>query len=161
TLEQYWETKQKIFQNQSEDDWAVYNCDDPRVRSLALSSSPDVPVAQGVWTTGQNLTAASDPELDVFWVDDVLTLRLAGEGIPVIAHDQVPLHGGHNRANLSAALGAVAAAIGPEVLRSRVTAIADAIRNFQALPHRLEIVARAGGITWVNDSQSTIPDATI
>jgi UDP-N-acetylmuramoylalanine-D-glutamate ligase len=39
--------------------------------------------------------------------------------------------------------------------------IADAIRNFPTLPHRLEIVAQRDGITWVNDSQSTIPDASI
>ena len=38
---------------------------------------------------------------------------------------------------------------------------ADAIRNFQSLPHRLEVVARKDGVTYVNDSQSTIPDASI
>ena len=63
----------------------------------------------------------------------------------------------------------VAAAVGSQLLRRLAldiqnrlkNQIADAIRNFQSLPHRLEIVARKDGVTYVNDSQSTIPDASI
>jgi UDP-N-acetylmuramoylalanine--D-glutamate ligase len=41
------------------------------------------------------------------------------------------------------------------------TRIANAIRRFTGVPHRLETVAQRAGIRWVNDSQATIPMAAI
>ncbi|GIW16877.1 MAG: hypothetical protein KatS3mg064_0034 [Tepidiforma sp.] len=42
-----------------------------------------------------------------------------------------------------------------------VTAMARAIRTFAGVPHRLEIVGRAGGALWVNDSIATSPERTV
>lgn len=39
-------------------------------------------------------------------------------------------------------------------------AIRDALRAFRLDPHRIEVVARAGGVTWVDDSKATNPHAT-
>lgn len=162
TLEQYWETKLKLFQNQHEDDWAVFNCDDKRVEAQAQAEPPlGGSVAQGVWTSGRNLADSEALEFDVFWQNDVLKVRREGGAFPVVSLAQVPLYGAHNRANLSAAVAAVVSVIGLEEASKKTTAIAHAIENFQPLSHRLEIVARQNGITWVNDSQSTIPDATM
>jgi UDP-N-acetylmuramoylalanine--D-glutamate ligase len=36
-----------------------------------------------------------------------------------------------------------------------------ALRDFRALPHRLEVVHEADGVRWVNDSIATIPEAAI
>ncbi|MFT4230060.1 MAG: UDP-N-acetylmuramoyl-L-alanine--D-glutamate ligase [Microbacterium sp.] len=38
-------------------------------------------------------------------------------------------------------------------------AIRDALRGFRLDPHRIEVVATAGGITWVDDSKATNPHA--
>jgi UDP-N-acetylmuramoylalanine--D-glutamate ligase len=38
-------------------------------------------------------------------------------------------------------------------------AIRDALRSFRLDPHRIEVVARHGGITWVDDSKATNPHA--
>ncbi len=38
-------------------------------------------------------------------------------------------------------------------------AIRDALRGFRLDPHRIEVVAAAGGITWVDDSKATNPHA--
>ncbi len=38
---------------------------------------------------------------------------------------------------------------------------AEAVREFAGLPHRLESVATIGGVSWVNDSIATIPEAAV
>jgi UDP-N-acetylmuramoylalanine--D-glutamate ligase len=77
---------------------------------------------------------------------------------PVIATDEIPLAGAHNHANVACTLAALFAALGEKVLLKTDT-IATAIKNFSSLPHRLEVVA-SNGVTWINDSQATIPDAS-
>ena len=70
------------------------------------------------------------------------------EDLP-LAPDQIRLRGPHNRENALAAT-AVARADGvPD------GAIADALRAFAGVPHRLEEVGTVDGILYVNDSKAT------
>src|SRR5438477_3077991 len=39
--------------------------------------------------------------------------------------------------------------------------VREAVRTFQALPHRLEPVGTCDGITFYDDSIATVPDATL
>jgi UDP-N-acetylmuramoylalanine--D-glutamate ligase len=73
---------------------------------------------------------------------------------------EVPLGGTHNRANVAAALAALWAAGGAQVLERRAD-VARAVREFESLPHRLELVAEKNGVRWINDSQATIPEAAV
>lgn len=76
-------------------------------------------------------------------------------GAPLLPAGDIPLPGRHMLSDtLCAALGAHLAGVAPE-------AVADAIRSFRGVPHRLETVAERGGVRWVNDSQATIPLAAI
>ncbi len=75
------------------------------------------------------------------------------EGTVFTADDPLPaepaLPGRHNRANAAAAtLAARAAQVAED-------AIAEALRTFRGVPHRLELVAERGGVRWVNDSIAT------
>ena len=68
-----------------------------------------------------------------------------------------PLKGAHNRLNAAAALSA-AQKCDPQ------TSMADwttALYSFQSLPHRMEYVGCFDGVTYYNDSISTIPQAAI
>jgi UDP-N-acetylmuramoylalanine--D-glutamate ligase len=57
--------------------------------------------------------------------------------------------GAHNRANAAAAtLAARAAGVGDD-------AIAQALRTFDGVPHRLELVRELHGVRWINDSKAT------
>ncbi|MEO6264287.1 MAG: UDP-N-acetylmuramoyl-L-alanine--D-glutamate ligase, partial [Luteimonas sp.] len=67
----------------------------------------------------------------------------------------LPLPGRHNRGNLCAALTAI------EALGLDATALAPHAATFRPLPHRLQTLGTRGGITWVNDSISTTPHASI
>lgn len=68
---------------------------------------------------------------------------------------QLPLAGDHNGLNLCAALAVI------DALGLDARAALPAARTFQPLPHRLQTLGEQGGLTWVNDSISTTPQATI
>ena len=65
------------------------------------------------------------------------------------------LHGDHNLSNIYLAQQVTRLLGVPDSL------FAEALASFQGLPHRLEQVGTYGGITFYNDSISTIPEATI
>ncbi|MGH3022939.1 MAG: Mur ligase family protein [Gaiellaceae bacterium] len=73
------------------------------------------------------------------------------------ADDELPaeprIPGGHNRENAAAATAAARAAGVSEA------AIAEGLRTFAGVPHRLELVRELGGVRWVNDSKATNPEA--
>jgi UDP-N-acetylmuramoylalanine--D-glutamate ligase len=65
------------------------------------------------------------------------------------------LRGRHNLEN------AVAAAAVSRAAGVGNTAVNEALRAFDPPPHRLQPVAAAGGVEWVNDSKATNPDAVV
>jgi UDP-N-acetylmuramoylalanine--D-glutamate ligase len=75
------------------------------------------------------------------------------EGIEFSAEDALPaeplIPGRHNRENAAAATAAARAAGVPD------DAVAEALRTFRGVPHRLELVRELRGVRWVNDSKAT------
>jgi UDP-N-acetylmuramoylalanine--D-glutamate ligase len=61
----------------------------------------------------------------------------------------VPMAGKHNLLNVLAAI-ALAEQIGVDE-----QACVAAVEEFQALPHRMELVVRKDGVSWINDSKAT------
>jgi UDP-N-acetylmuramoylalanine--D-glutamate ligase len=161
-LEQYWETKLKLFANQTEGDAALYNVDDERVSDVwekstdAFATSAQTDLISGP-RASQMLVSPyfSYPEVSC------LEVRSPTTSYQVVRFVDIPLKGAHNHSNVAAALGATFLAVGEERFSISIRSLVDAIRTFQSLPHRLEVVAQKNGVTYVNDSQSTIPDASI
>src|SRR2546423_8560579 len=73
----------------------------------------------------------------------------------VVEASALPIHGAHNVAN---ALAACALARASGVPRERLR---EGLASFRGLPHRLELVARRGGVEWYDDSKGTNVGATI
>ena len=77
------------------------------------------------------------------------------KGRQICPAEAVRLRGSHNLANCLAALAASEAA-GASLSRAGET-----LSRFEGLEHRLEVATVVGGVTYVNDSQATTPDAAI
>ena len=75
------------------------------------------------------------------------------EGIEFSAADALPaeplIRGAHNRENAAAATATA------RVLGTPDEQIANALRTFPGVPHRLELVGEIGGVRYVNDSKAT------
>ena len=68
---------------------------------------------------------------------------------------QLPFPGRHNRINLCAVLTAI------DALGLDASALAPHAATFLPLPHRLQVLGMRDGITYVNDSISTTPHASL
>jgi UDP-N-acetylmuramoylalanine--D-glutamate ligase len=79
-----------------------------------------------------------------------------GDGIEEIcAAEDVPLRGEHTLLNVLAACAAAAAA------GLSTAAMAEGIRTFRGLPHRLELIRTVHGADWYDDSIATAPERTL
>jgi len=139
----YADAKARIFANQTADDWAVVNADDPLVmaRSTGIAARL-VPfalsgrIADGVLVDGEWIVRRTAAGAD----------RLA----PVAA---VELPGRHMLANVLAATAAASLA------GCAPAAMGGALRGFRGLPHVMEPAGEIGGVRFVNDSKATNVEA--
>jgi len=81
------------------------------------------------------------------WYDRSRGLFLGQEHL--CSRQDLPLLGDHNVAN------ALAAALAVHGVRVELEAIAQGLRSFQGLPHRMEPVRELAGVIWINDSKAT------
>lgn len=138
-LEGYRAAKARVWASHAHGGTAVANADDPVVAAAA-------PAGERTQTFG--LVAPAD------W--HVADGRLRGPGgLDLVAVDELTRSLPHDRANaLAAAATALAAG-------ATVAGIRTALRTFEGLPHRVELVGEAGGVRWYDDSKATAPHATV
>jgi len=150
TVDNYWQAKAKLFAHQKGDDWAVLNADDAGSRWMAQFVRTRI-----LWCGAELLVSCP---YCTHWVsnDEQFVWANLGEGrFPVARLADFSLPGEHNRSNLRIAIGAALLA---GALPER---IADALREFRGVPHRLEFVAEVDGIRFYDDSAATTPAATV
>jgi UDP-N-acetylmuramoylalanine--D-glutamate ligase len=133
TLEGYLDAKLRIFANQSPHDVAVYSGDEPALDGRDLGGQ------------ARRVRFCSSAECDV----SLRGQTIVADGEPLIDVGELRLLGSHNVSNAMAAAGA-ALAVGLE--RSGV---ADGLREFEGVAHRLEQVEEIAGVLYVNDSKAT------
>jgi UDP-N-acetylmuramoylalanine--D-glutamate ligase len=143
-FEDYAAAKARVFARQRPEDFAVVNADDAVASSLPVASirvpfSRAGRVEGGAWVEAGTIRSAAGPGATVRAVLPVSDLALPGA---------------HNLENALAALAAV------DCLGTGDAAIREGLARFVGLPHRMELVAEAGGVRWVNDSKGTNVDAT-
>jgi UDP-N-acetylmuramoylalanine--D-glutamate ligase len=142
SVEEYYADKAALFRNATERSVWVSNADDQAVQTMV----------RGVAGRHPRFTISSGAA-DAYYDRGTDTLVVLGD--PLIKRDDLALLGDHNVANaLSAALAVMAADELHTRPKSRAL-IADALRAFRALEHRIEPAGRYGDVEWINDSKST------
>ncbi len=146
SVDAYYADKARLFENATPASVWILNGEQAEVTALA----GDAPGRRlQVWTTAARASGEGG-----FIDAGVLRVRLDGRILELVRPDELQLLGVHNQANaLFAALAALTA--GAPIERVR-----EGLRSFGPLPHRLEPVAEAGDVLWINDSKATNIDST-
>lgn len=145
TFANYVNAKARIFQNQRPDDFAVLNADDPATAELS-----DRTRAQVFW-----FSRKKEIERGAFARETHIFFRDGHRELEIMPLAEVPLKGAHNLENVLAGVSiGVLVGCQPEQIR-------QAVKNFKAVEHRLEFVAKIAGVDYYNDSKATNVDATI
>ncbi|MDD5542034.1 MAG: UDP-N-acetylmuramoyl-L-alanine--D-glutamate ligase [Acidobacteriia bacterium] len=145
SFEEYASFKKALFKNQTREDWAVLNADDP----VTAGFSKDLKSRLWWFSTRSKLSEGC-----CFYDNQVMVMR-EGRAIPIITRERIPLLGMHNVENCLAVVS-MAALLGAD-FRSVETAISE----FTGVEHRLERVAEIRGVRYYNDSKATNVDSTI
>jgi UDP-N-acetylmuramoylalanine--D-glutamate ligase len=139
TVEAYADAKARVFENQTPDDWAVVNADDPSVLRMAERTR----ARQRLFARRSNLPEGT--VIDQGWI-----VERRGSGVErLVPVDAIHLLGPHLVDDVMAAatVGALAGA--------SAGAMTAAVSAFPGLEHAMELVADLGGVRFVNDSKAT------
>jgi UDP-N-acetylmuramoylalanine--D-glutamate ligase len=144
SFDDYARVKMRLFEYQLERDAAVLNADDPEI-TRRMPSKPHI-----YWFSRQKRVAAG-----AFLLDGQIVFRRDGTETPLARLDEIPLKGEHNVENVLAACAAAYLA------GADPAAIANGVKTFQGVEHRLEFVGEISGVSFYNDSKATNVDATL
>jgi len=145
-MQKYVESKFRILQNQTKNDWAIYNYDDPVIRKelekrnllseVAPFSMNDELVQGGYINKEQQII-----------------ININKQQFTMSIHD-LALKGKHNAQN------SLASGIASRILEIRKESVRDSLTDFVNVEHRLEFVAKVHGIEFINDSKATNVNST-
>ena len=158
TLGEYRRVKRLLADLVDPDGALVLNAEDPVVAGYdALGAAPALlyrrerPIPGGVGIVDGWIVGAGVQRLPIAGGG----AAAVGPGGRVMPVDELAIPGAHNVSNALAAVGvALLFGIAPDAIRQAAAA-------FNGVEHRLETVAVAAGIRYVNDSQGTQPDAVV
>ncbi len=145
TMEVYTALKMRMFRNQTAEDYAVFNADDPGLNGLARQVQSRV----------LKFSRKKEVREGAFVRDGYVFLRMDGSEKKICRTDEIYIPGPHNLEN---ALGAVCVA---GAMKVPVPVIRHTLKTFRGVEHRIERVRELDGIVYINDSKGTNVDSTI
>ncbi len=147
SMEHYIAAKERIFSNQTADDFLVLNAENAETQQAAVRAHSQI-----FWFSSRRPARQG-----CFIYQDAIVWRANEKAAlePVLPVSEISLKGEHNLENVLAAVcAAKLAGISVDVIRKVVA-------EFRAVEHRLEFVARIHGVEYYNDSKATNVDATM
>jgi UDP-N-acetylmuramoylalanine--D-glutamate ligase len=147
-VDEYFGDKAQLFRNASERSVWVSNADDADVQGMV----------QGVRGHHLRFTTGAGAADGYF---DRARNQLVVLGSPLVERGDLVLLGDHNVANALAAALAVMGADEAHRTDDARARVADALRRFRALEHRIEPAGRYADVEWINDSKATNVASTL
>ncbi len=143
-MDLYVDSKLRIINNQTKDDWLIYNADDSLIKSALEKKSPNINIATFSLTGEQQVGGHINKEQLIINIKDQFTMSI---------HD-LALKGKHNTQN------SLAAGIAARIVEIRKDIVRQSLEDFVNVEHRLEFVAKINGVEFINDSKATNINST-
>lgn len=142
--EEYIDAKKNIFKYQNDNGILVINYDNEITRPFDEEAK------------GKVIYFSSKNKLDDGFIvdEDIIKESEAGIRKHIMNVNDIKLRGMHNFENICTALAATKTLVDSDVAY-------EAIKNFQGVEHRLELIREIDGVKWYNDSVSSSPTRTI
>ncbi len=144
-MENYIRIKERIFENQTPDDFTVLNYDDPNTRLMADKSK-----GKTIW-----FSLVEEKVPGVYLKDGNIVEHIGAEPHIICHRNDLKILGDHNVEN---ALAAVAIT---SLMSIPLSTIKGELVAFGGVAHRIEYVGTKKGVDFFNDSKATNPDAAI
>lgn len=142
-FDEYIASKMKVTTNQNEEDYFIYNEDDPYIKSNLTNKK----VAALAFSTKSGISAGA------FLKEGKLFFAWSGKVEEVASVKELYIKGEHNLAN------ALAVLVVAKLLQIPNEKIREAFSTFKGVEHRLEFVRELDGVEYVNDSKATNVDS--
>lgn len=149
-MQNYVNSKFRITQNLTENDWFVYNADDPIITKEVAERGIKAQLAPfSIEKTEGMVGYVNNNQINI-------NLSPKGDTKPIFTmsiHD-LSLKGKHNTQN------SLASGITSKIIEIRNESIKESLSDFKNVEHRLEFVAKVNGIEFINDSKATNVNST-
>ncbi len=149
-MQNYVNSKFRITQNLTANDWFVYNADDPII--VNEIAKRDIKAQLAPFSLNQKEGMVGYVNNNQININLSAKAELKPE-FTMSIHD-LSLKGKHNTQN------SMASGITSKILEIRNESIRDSLSDFKNVEHRLEFVAKVNGIEFINDSKATNVNST-
>lgn len=145
-MQNYIDSKFRILQNQTTNDWFIYNFDDKIIQTEIAKRT--------INAIKMPFSLVEKMEKGAYIEEEQITINInENEKFTMSIHD-LALKGKHNAQN------SMASAIAARVLDIRNEVVRESLTDFVNVEHRLEFVAKVHGIEFINDSKATNINST-
>ncbi len=145
TMENYIAMKERVFENQTEQDFCILNYSDEVCRNMATKTKARV----FFFSSHEHLNEG------IYLDNDVICIRWDGIQENLISVKKLQILGIHNYENaMAAAAMAIVAKVPLDIIR-------EILEKFSGVEHRIEYVTTVDGVDYYNDSKGTNTDASI
>lgn len=155
-MESYLADKEVIFARQRPDQFSIFNVDNPFGKDFANRSPSQVwRVSRNEDSGNRHLWLGADGDFaDPFSGPQGFMRDDSGDTVQVVP-ERLSIVGRHHRVNL------LQAACALSISGIRPDDINKGLNDFKGVEHRLETVIVHNGVTYINDSAATIPEAAL
>jgi UDP-N-acetylmuramoylalanine--D-glutamate ligase len=144
-IEDYFAAKKRIFMNQTDEDWFVYNMDN----KILTDAEGEYPVHVLRFSVNDTLNA------DSFFLNNSVYYRSEVIDLIIAEERELKIIGIHNMQNIMASVLMAVALHKKLGYYPDFDKIVEACRTFAGLEHRMEFAGEYMGRTFVNDSKAT------